>query len=126
MTSLSDRPMRPPTARDSDDASSSVITWREASVSSLGIDGLGDGVALVGDVARNGRQQLGGDALDLVAHLVVVQGQVLGADEVDVVVARSATLLSSRAVNCIRPRVCRKPSFSLNRATRCLNDGWKG
>ena len=52
----------------------------------LGVDGLGDGIALVGDVAGDSRQQLGGDALDFVAHLVIVQGQVLGADEVDVVV----------------------------------------
>jgi hypothetical protein len=34
--------------------------------------------------------------------------------------------ITHRAVNCMRPRVWRKPSFSLNRATRFLNEGWKG
>lgn len=51
----------------------------------IGVDLLGAGVAVVGDVVDHGRQQGRVDALDLVAHLDVVEVQVLGADEEDVV-----------------------------------------
>ena len=53
--------------------------------SEIAVDLFGKGVAVVGDVADHRRQQRRIDALDLVANLNVVEIQVLGADEEDVV-----------------------------------------
>jgi plasmid stabilization system protein ParE len=51
----------------------------------VGVDLLRAGVAVVGDVVDHGRQQRRVDALDLVAHLRVVQVEVLRTDQEDVV-----------------------------------------
>src|SRR5690606_41743770 len=46
---------------------------------------LGDSIAAVGNIARHGRNQLRRDALDFVLDLLVVEIEVLGTDEEDVV-----------------------------------------
>ena len=51
----------------------------------VGVDVLGDGVARVGDVARHRWHQLGRNTLDLVLDLLVVQVEMLCADQEDVV-----------------------------------------
>ncbi len=51
----------------------------------IAVDLLGAGVAVVGDVVDHRGEQRRIHALDLVAHLRVVQIQVLGADQEDVV-----------------------------------------
>ncbi len=51
----------------------------------LVVDVFGDGVAVVGDVVRDGRHQLGCDAFDLVLDLIVVEVQMLCSDQEDVI-----------------------------------------
>ena len=49
------------------------------------IDGFRDGITVVGDVAGEGWHQLWCDAFDLVFDLIVIECQMLGADEENVV-----------------------------------------
>ena len=66
---------------------------------------LGASIAVVGDVVDHRREQRLVDALDFVANFHVVQIQVLGTDERNVVGPTVPYTAQQPGVNCIRPRV---------------------
>ena len=61
------------------------MTCCAASRAQLVVDVFGNGVALVGDVVDDCRYQLRRDAFDLVLDLIVVEVQMLRADQEDVI-----------------------------------------
>ncbi len=126
MISPSVKPIRPPTARDKDDANKSEPTCCAASVPIwASISSAMDWPSSATSCVMAGRSEFA--ILPISSRTASsLKLKCCAPTKKTSSVSRSSTLLNRRAANCIKPRVWRKPSFSLNSATKCLNDGWKG